>query len=57
MPLYQYFCDPCFEYYEIQIDLKTKDKCDKGKEKLPSCPKCKKELTYLIAPPKLVKIN
>jgi len=56
MPLYQFFCTPCFEYYEIQIDLKTKEKLDRGK-KNPNCPKCEKELTYLIAPPKTIKIN
>jgi hypothetical protein len=57
-PLYQYWCDPCFEPYEIEMDLKTKDKYDRGKLKESlKCPKCETELTYLIAPPKTIKIN
>lgn len=58
MPIYQYWCDACFVPYEIQMDLKTKDKYDHGKlEQSLTCPTCKKELTYLIAPPKTIRIN
>jgi hypothetical protein len=60
--LYQYWCDSCFVPYEIVMNLSEKDRYDTlkltKKEKLKfQCPECKEELTYLIAPPKIIKIN
>ena len=57
--IYQYWCDACFVPYEIMKDKYRYDtlKLTK-KEKLKfRCPECKRQLTYLIAPPKLVKIH
>ena len=62
MPIYQFWCDTCFEPYEIEMDLATKDKHDSGnlsktEKKWLVCRECDKELTYFIAPPKTIKIN
>ena len=52
MPVYQYICDKCVRYYELQMDLATKDWVDRGKTwKL--CPKCKHKLRHLIGPVRL----
>lgn len=62
MPVYQYWCDGCFLPFEILMNLSEKDRYDRGelskeeKEHL-RCPECDKELTYLVAPPKTVRIN
>jgi len=55
MPLYQLFCDKCFEPYEVTMRLKEYEKFLKGEEVL--CPRCKEPLRMLMCPPKRIRIN
>lgn len=55
MPLYQFWCDNCFEPIEVLMSIKRLDEFDNG-EPL-QCPECGQPLRKLIAPPKLVRIH
>lgn len=55
MPLYQFWCDKCFEPYEVSMKLEEYEKFLKGEEV--KCPECKEPLRMLMCPPKRIRIN
>jgi predicted nucleic acid-binding Zn ribbon protein len=52
VPLYQLKCEKCIEFYEVTMDLATKDKFDNG-ETSKKCPKCGKKLSPVMCPVRL----
>ena len=52
MPLYQLKCEKCLEYYEVTMDLATKEKFDKGGT-WKRCPVCGEKLVSVICPVRL----
>ncbi|MBT8491387.1 MAG: hypothetical protein KJN62_10100 [Deltaproteobacteria bacterium] len=56
MPLYQFFCENCWEPFELTMKLKELDQYDSGKLEV-NCPKCTGELKKLICPPRTITIN
>lgn len=52
MPLYQLKCNKCLNLYEVTMDLKTKEKFNKGKT-YKKCPECGSKLKSVICPVRL----
>lgn len=56
VPLYQFFCDKCFEPYEITMKIKELDEHDRGELEV-KCPECRENLRKLICPPRRINIH
>lgn len=52
MPLYQLKCEKCKAYYEVTMNLTTKDRFDKGVT-WKRCPDCGEKLVSVICPVRL----
>lgn len=57
MPLYQFWCDACYQPHEVTMKIEELGKLDSGRVRPIPCPECSGPLRKLIAPPKLIRIR
>ena len=55
MPMYQFWCDKCFEPFEITMTLDKLEEYDKNEKTIIKCPLCGAALRKLICPPKIIR--